>query len=59
MLQSLSTKSRQVWFFLLPHSSVTVSNLDRLLGEGVTLCGHAGFNTTCPLESVLNGGADC
>ena len=45
--------------FLLPYSSVTVSNPDRLLGEGVTLCGNACFNTTCPLESVLNGGADC
>ena len=36
--------------FLLPYSSVTVSNPDRLLGEGVTLCGHACFNTTCPLH---------
>ena len=45
--------------FLLPSSSVTVSNPDRLLGEGVTLCGHACFNTTCSLESVLKGGADC
>ena len=45
--------------FLLPSSSVTVSDLDRLLGGGVTLCGHACFNTTCSLESVLKGGADC
>ena len=45
--------------FLLPSSSVTVSDLDRLLGESVTLCGHACFNTTCSLESVLKGGADC
>ena len=43
--------------FLLPPSSVTVSDLDRLLGECVTLCGHACFNTTCSLESVLKGGA--
>ena len=43
----------------LPYSSVTDSIPDRLLGEGVTLCGHACFNTTCPLESVLKGGADC
>ena len=45
--------------FLLPSSSVTVSDLDRLLGDGVTLCGHACFNTTCSLESVLKGGVDC
>ena len=45
--------------FLLPSSSVTISDLDRLIGEGVTLCGHACFNTTCSLESVLKGGADC
>ena len=45
--------------FLLPSSSVTVSDLDRLIGKGVTLCGHACFNTTCSLESVLKGGADC
>ena len=45
--------------FLLPSSAVTISDLDRLIGEGVTLCGHACFNTTCSLESVLKGGADC
>ena len=45
--------------FLPPSSSVTISDLDRLIGEGVTLCGHACFNTTCSLESVLKGGADC
>ena len=45
--------------FLLPPSSVSFSDLDRLIGEGVTLCGHACFNTTCSLESVLKGGADC
>ena len=44
---------------LLPPSSVSFSDLDRLIGEGVTLCGHACFNTTCSLESVLKGGADC
>ena len=44
--------------FMLPFSSaVTISDLDRLLGEGVTLCGHACFNTTCSPESVLKGGA--
>ena len=36
--------------FLLPSSSaVAISGLDRLIGEGVTLCGHACFNTTCSL----------
>ena len=46
--------------FLLPFSSaVTISDLDRLIDEGVTLCGHACFNTTCSLATVLKGGADC
>ena len=46
--------------FLLPSSSaVAISDLDRLIGEGVTLCGHACFNTTCSLATVLKGGADC
>ena len=46
--------------FMLPSSSaVTISDLDRLIGEGVTLCGHACFNTTCSLATVLKGGADC
>ena len=46
--------------FLLPSSStVAMSDLDRLIGEGVTLCGHACFNTTCSLATVLKGGADC
>ena len=45
---------------LLPSSSaVTISGLDRLINEGVTLCGHACFNTTCSLATVLKGGADC
>ena len=46
--------------FLLPSSrAVTISDLDRLIDEGVTLCGHACFNTTCSLATVLKGGADC
>ena len=45
--------------FLLPPSSVSFSDPDRLIGEGVTLCGHACFNTTCSLQSVLKSGADC
>ena len=46
--------------FLLPFSSVvTISDLDRLIGEGVTLCGCACFNTTCSLATVLKSGADC
>ena len=45
---------------LLPFASVvTISDLDRLIGEGVTLCGHACLNTTCSLATVLKGGADC
>ena len=44
---------------LLPSSPVTVSDLDRLLGKGVTLCGHACFNTNCSLDSVLKSGVDC
>ena len=59
MFQSLSTPKIAKCGFLLPSSSVTISDLDRLLGEGVTLCGHACLNTTCSLESVLKGGADC
>ena len=45
--------------FLLPSSVVTIFDLDRLIGEDVTLCGHACFNITCSLESVLKGDADC
>ena len=45
--------------FLLPPSSVSFSDLDRLIGEGVTLCGHACFNTTCSPATVLKDGADC
>ena len=46
--------------FLLPSlSAVAISDLDRLIGEGVTLCGHACFKTTCSLATVLKGVADC
>ena len=45
--------------FLLSSSAVAISDLDWLIGEDVTLCGHACFNTTCSLAIVLKGGADC
>ena len=54
-----SVSYRSSSFLLLSLSAVAISDLDRLIGEGVTLCGHACFNTTCSLATVLKGGADC
>ena len=59
MLRSLSTpKSPSAVFCSLP-ALLQSQILRGLLGEGVTLCGHTCFNTTCSLESVLKDGADC
>ena len=58
MLQSSEHSKVAKCGFLLPHSSVTVSNPDRLLGEGVTLCGHACFKHHLPSGIRLNGCAD-
>ena len=57
-MKSENSKIAKCGFMLPSSSAVATSDLDRLIGEGVTLCGQC-FNTTCSLATVLKGGADC
>ena len=60
VLRNLRTlKSPNAVFCYLLLVLLLSPDLDRLIGEGVTLCGQACFNTTCSLATVLKGGADC
>ena len=51
--KSENSKTAKCGLLLPSSSAITISDLDRLIADGVTLCGHACFNTTCSLATVL------